>query len=295
MTSPRPVPRPPSSETMDWCPGPKAGEPVSACNALPRRWHLYRPGHPDWPPEHQGPGPPVGPGKSRMGLPQDPRRAGRLGSEGRSVDRMGDPPGQRHRLRPVADRADLVTVPAFSGRGDPGVRLLHGRSARRHPGLRPGRDRARQQAYPHPRGHSPSHRGVDRPAGPRPRIELHRRVRRRPWPTPASGPCPATWRRPASTRLPNAGSGDAASSSWTAPSSGTRTICGGSCAITRPTTISTGLTAPCTAPRRSNRDPNRSILSGIASEDRLAPTARSTNIAWPHDVDEVFGTHRLTR
>ena len=252
MTSPRPVPRPPSSETMDWCPGPKAGEPVSACNALPRRWHLYRPGHPDWPPEHQGPGPPVGPGKSRMGLPQDPRRAGRLGSEGRSVDRMGDPPGQRHRLRPVADRADLVTVPAFSGRGDPGVRLLHGRSARRHPGLRPGRDRARQQAYPHPRGHSPSHRGVDRPAGPqpphgprrtgtsgqvhdpRPRIELHRRVRRRPWPTPASGPCPATWRRPASTRLPNAGSGDAASSSWTAPSSGTRTICGGSCAITRP-------------------------------------------------------------
>ena len=39
-------------------------------------------------------------------------------------------------------------------------------------------------------------------------------------------------------------------SSWTAPSSGTRTICGGSCASTRPTTISTGRTAPCTAPRR---------------------------------------------
>ena len=33
--------------------------------------------------------------------------------------------------------------PAFSGRGDPGVRLLHVRPARRHPGLRPGRDRAR--------------------------------------------------------------------------------------------------------------------------------------------------------
>ena len=44
--------------------------------------------------------------------------------------------------------------------------------------------------------------------------------------------------------------GDAAASSWTAPSSGTRPICGGSCASTRPTTISTGLTAPCTAPRR---------------------------------------------
>ena len=33
-------------------------------------------------------------------------------------------------------------------------------------------------------------------------------------------------------------------------SSGTRPICGGSCAITRPITISTALTAPCTAPRR---------------------------------------------
>jgi transposase InsO family protein len=33
-------------------------------------------------------------------------------------------------------------------------------------------------------------------------------------------------------------------------SSGTRTICGGSCATTRPTTTSTGRTAPCTAPRR---------------------------------------------
>ena len=37
---------------------------------------------------------------------------------------------------------------------------------------------------------------------------------------------------------------------WTAPSSGTRPICGRSCARTRPITISTGLTAPCTQPRR---------------------------------------------
>jgi putative transposase len=44
--------------------------------------------------------------------------------------------------------------------------------------------------------------------------------------------------------------GDAAASSWTAPSCGTSTICGGSCANTRPITISTGLTAPCTQPRR---------------------------------------------
>src|SRR6266702_94913 len=40
----------------------------------------------------------------------------------------------------------------------------------------------------------------------------------------------------------NAGSADAAASSWTAPWSGTRTICGGSSARTRSTTISTGRT-----------------------------------------------------
>ena len=42
--------------------------------------------------------------------------------------------------------------------------------------------------------------------------------------------------------------GDAAVSSWTVPSSGTRSICGGSCASTRPITICTGRTAPCTLP-----------------------------------------------
>jgi putative transposase len=57
-----------------------------------------------------------------------------------------------------ADRADVVTILALPGRGDPGVRLLHGRPARRHPGLRPGRDRARDPADPHPRSHPASHR-----------------------------------------------------------------------------------------------------------------------------------------
>jgi hypothetical protein len=42
-----------------------------------------------------------------------------------------------------------------------------------------------------------------------------------------------------------------------------------------------------------NRCPNRSILSTTASEDGLTPVARSANIAWSLDVDEVFGTHRL--
>ena len=59
----------------------------------------------------------------------------------------------RNRARAAADRANLVPVPAFSGRRDPGERLLHSRPARRHPGLRPGRDRTRQQAHPHPGSH----------------------------------------------------------------------------------------------------------------------------------------------
>jgi putative transposase len=44
--------------------------------------------------------------------------------------------------------------------------------------------------------------------------------------------------------------GDTDASSWTAPSSGTRPICGRSCASTRTTTAGTGLTAPCRQPRR---------------------------------------------
>ena len=44
--------------------------------------------------------------------------------------------------------------------------------------------------------------------------------------------------------------GDAAASSWTAPSSGTRPICGRSCTRTKSTTIGTGRTAPCAQPRR---------------------------------------------
>jgi hypothetical protein len=79
---------------------------------------------PDHQPGHQGPGPPAGQGEPRLGIPPDPRRAGRPGSQGRGVDRMGDPQDQRHRPRGAADRADLGTVPALPGRGDPGLRLL---------------------------------------------------------------------------------------------------------------------------------------------------------------------------
>ena len=46
------------------------------------------------PPEHQGPGPPAGPREPRLGVPQDPRRAGRPGSQGSGVDGVGDPQDQ---------------------------------------------------------------------------------------------------------------------------------------------------------------------------------------------------------
>ena len=57
-------------------------------------------------------------------------------------------------------------------------------------------------------------------------------------------------RAPRMSAIANAGSGDAAESSWTAPSSGARAICGESCARTRPTTIGTGLTGRWTPLRR---------------------------------------------
>ena len=63
----------------------------------------------DWPPgdpeEHPGTCPTAGPREPRLGLPQNPRRAGRPRHQRRSIDRMGDPQGQRHRPGPAADRA----------------------------------------------------------------------------------------------------------------------------------------------------------------------------------------------
>ena len=111
--------------------------------------------------EHQGPGPPAGPGEPRMGLPQDPRGTGRPGREGIGVDSVGDSEECRKRARAATDRASLIAVPALSGRGDPGVRLLHSRPARRHAGLHSGRGRARDPAHPHPRSHAASNRRIE--------------------------------------------------------------------------------------------------------------------------------------
>jgi hypothetical protein len=136
-----------------------------------RRWaarSMRQDRPPGDPPEHQGPGPPAGPGEPQLGVPPDPRGTGRPGSEGSGVDSMGNSEERRDRPRAAKDRACLVTVPARSGRGDPGVRFLHRRPARRQPGPCSGRDRARHPAHPHPGSHLASDRRMDRPAGPQP-------------------------------------------------------------------------------------------------------------------------------
>ena len=129
---------------------------------------------PGGPHEHPSSSAPASMRESRMGVSQDPRRAGRVGSEGRRVNRMGDPEGQWRRPRAAADRADLAAIPTLPGRRDPGLRLLHSRSARRHPGPRPSRDRARDPADSHPRSHAAPNRGMDQPAGPQPNHGLRR-------------------------------------------------------------------------------------------------------------------------
>src|ERR1019366_1691766 len=72
------------------------------------------------PPERQGTGPPASPGEPRMGLPQDPRRAGRPGSEGSGIDGVGNSEECRNRPGAAADRACLVAVCDFFTAGLPG-------------------------------------------------------------------------------------------------------------------------------------------------------------------------------
>ncbi len=50
-----------------------------------------------------------------MGLPQNPRRAGRPGGEGSGVDSVGNSEERRNQPRATADRPYLVAVPALPG------------------------------------------------------------------------------------------------------------------------------------------------------------------------------------
>src|ERR1700722_3417309 len=95
-----------------------------------RRWAARsmrgRTGRPTTRRNIQGPGPTAGPREPQLGIPKDPRRTGRTRHKGRSVHRVGDPQGQRHQPRPAADRADLVAIPALPGRGHPGAAFFTG-------------------------------------------------------------------------------------------------------------------------------------------------------------------------
>ncbi len=73
---------------------------------------------------------------------------------------------------------NLVPVPTIASRSGPGERLLHSRPARRHTGLRPGGDRTRDPAHPHPRRHAASHRGVDHSASTQPPQDLGEQTHR---------------------------------------------------------------------------------------------------------------------
>ena len=117
------------------------------------KWHADGARIASYPPEHQGPSPPARPREPRLGLPQDPWRTGRAGGTSLGIDSVGDLEKFGHRSRAAAERAGAVAVPALPGRGDRGARLLHSRPSRWHPGLCPGRDRARQPAHQDSRSH----------------------------------------------------------------------------------------------------------------------------------------------
>jgi len=167
---------------------------------LGRQVHAQQHRPPGHPPEHQDASPPASPGEPRMGLPQDPRRTGRPGSKDSGVDGTGDPEERRNRPRAATDRASLVPVPAPTSRSGPGVRFLYSQLTRRHPGLRPGGDRTRDPAHPHPWSHAASDRGMDHPAGTQPPHGPRRATApgtspqpsTRSSPMPGSGPCSAT-------------------------------------------------------------------------------------------------------
>src|ERR1022692_1994037 len=263
------------------------------------------------PPDRQGPGPPAGPGEPRMGLPPDPRGAGRPGSQRRGVDRMGDPQDPRHRPRAATDRAGLVAVPAFSGRGDPGAAFFtadlpggtqaHVLAVIEHATRRirilgvtlyPTGEWTAQQArnlLMDLGGQADRMKFMIRDRGSNftgifdavlagagirtvlcnvrtPRHERDRRTLDRGMPSRAPGPHPRVEPAPSAA--------DPAR-------------------VREPPQPASAAPLPERRRAAEDRCPNRSILSSTASEDTLAPVAWSTNIAWSHDLDEVFGTHKL--
>jgi putative transposase len=233
---------------------------------------------PDHQPGHQGPGPPAGQGEPRLGIPPDPRRAGRPGSQGRGqLAGLGakvaastvwgilrtngiDPAARRtgptwaQFLRSQAEAilaCGFFSVDLLDGT-QAYVLTVIGHAARRirilGVTLHPTGDWTTQQA-----------RNLIMDLGDQAeRMKFMIRDRGSNF-TAAFDTVLAdagirtvlcNVRTPRMNAIAERWIGDAAASSWTAPLSGTRAICSRSCAITRITTTSTGLTVSCTARRR---------------------------------------------
>ena len=190
-----------------------AGTATSSAAAGPPGPYAARPA--GRPPEHQGPGPPAGPGNPGWGYR---RIHGELAGLGVKVaastvwqilKASGIDPARR-RTRPtwsqfLRSQGEVILACDFFTAG-----LLDGTQACVLAVIEHASRRIRILGVtPHPTGGVNSPAGPQPPHGPRrtgtpgqvhdrrPRPGLHPPSSTRSWPAPASGPCSATWRRPA--------------------------------------------------------------------------------------------------
>ena len=119
-------------------------------------------------PEHRPPCRPAGEGESAVGIPPDPRRADEARPRRSAVHRVGDPACRGHRSGAAPVRPDLAAVPARPGRRDPRGRLPARGYRAAEKTVRTDLHRAWHPPDAPRRRHFPSHRGVDRAAGPQP-------------------------------------------------------------------------------------------------------------------------------
>jgi putative transposase len=239
-------------------------------------------------PEYQGPGPPSGPGEPRTAYRRFHGELAGLGARvsastvGEILKTHGTGPAPRRTgpAWPQSLRPPAETVLACD--------FFTGRPARRHPGSRPGRDRARRPAHPHPRSPAVSNRCADSPAGRNllmdPGEQAHRVTfmigGRGPDVTSASGAvlaCAGIQTVPGNARTPRR---NAITERWTAGCRRElldRTLVWNRANLQRilreyeTHRNHRVLTAPCTPPRRCNHYPNRPTLSTTTTpEDKLA-------------------------
>jgi hypothetical protein len=90
-------------------------------------------------------------GEPKMGMHQDPGRASQARDPGRGEHSATDPAPLRSGARPSPQRSYLGRVPAGTGQGSAGLRLLHGEDRVPEDALRPVLHRAALLHWPRPR------------------------------------------------------------------------------------------------------------------------------------------------